>query len=116
MRPRAVAVLQPGRVLTARASKFHPPGVHGQAPRLARAKTWLENMQPPKKVIVNKILTERPARRFDRRAVHDLDMLLRGGIHGYELFESTCRTLSPPCGERRRIYQATIARPRGALR
>jgi len=36
-------------------------------------------------------------------------------FRGYELFESAGRTLSPPCGERRRVYEATIARPRGEL-
>jgi hypothetical protein len=35
----------PHRTLRARASEFHPPGIHGQAPRLARADTWAENIQ-----------------------------------------------------------------------
>ena len=39
--------------------------------------------------------------------------LLSGDCRGYELLEGVCRTLSQPCGERRRVYQATIARPRG---
>jgi hypothetical protein len=24
--------------------KIHPPGVHGQGPRVARAKTWVKNI------------------------------------------------------------------------
>jgi hypothetical protein len=45
-----------------------------------------------------------------------LSLLLSGGLPWYKLLEGVCRTVSQPCGERRRVYQATIARPRGELR